>query len=40
MKKGDKMKGLPMLADHLPNYNAFQFGKQNRMPFPKSTWKA
>ena len=23
-----------------PNCNACQFGKQNRMPFPKSTWRA
>ena len=40
MKKKDMTRGLPTLADNLPNCNACQFGKQNRMSFPKSTWKA
>lgn len=34
------IRGLPVIVDHLPKCNACRFGKQNRMPFPKSTWKA
>ena len=28
------------LDDHIPNRKACQFGKQNRKPFPKVTWRA
>ncbi|KAL5758543.1 hypothetical protein ACOSP7_021154 [Xanthoceras sorbifolium] len=40
MKKNDMIRGLPTLVDYIPNCHACQFGKQNRMPFPKSTWRA
>ena len=40
MKRKDMTRGFPVLADHLPNCNACKYGKQNRMPFPTSTWKA
>ena len=40
MKKKHMTRGPPVFSDHLPNCNACQFGKQNRMPFPKSTWRA
>lgn len=40
MKKNDMIRGLPFLADHIPNCHACQFGKPNRMPFHKSTWRA
>jgi len=40
MKKNDLIRGLPVLADHIPNCHACQFGKQNRFPFPNSTWRA
>lgn len=37
-----KMMGndLPEFEDHIPNCKACQYGKQNRKPFPKSTWRA
>ncbi|RVW28113.1 Retrovirus-related Pol polyprotein from transposon RE2 [Vitis vinifera] len=28
------------LDDHVPNCKAYQFGKKNRKPFPKATWRA
>jgi hypothetical protein len=37
IKKHDVVKGVPSFTDHLPNCNAYQFGKQNRKLFPKST---
>jgi len=40
LKKKDMSRGLPVLSDHLPNCNACQFGKQNRIPFPKTVWRA
>jgi hypothetical protein len=40
MKKNEVIRGLPVLADQIPNCHACQFGKQKRLPFPKSTWKA
>ena len=40
MKKKDMTRGLVVFSDHLLNCIAYQFGKQNRMPFPKSTWRA
>ena len=40
MKKKELSNGLPVFADHLSNCHACQFGKQNRKPFPKSTWRA
>ena len=40
LKKKDMLRGLPVLSDHLPNCNACQFGKQNRIPFPKTVWRA
>lgn len=39
MKKRYMTRGLPILSDHLPNCNVCQFGKQNRMPFPKIVWR-
>jgi microsomal dipeptidase-like Zn-dependent dipeptidase len=39
MKKNDVVKGLPLFTDQLPNYQTCQFGKQNRKPFPRSTWR-
>jgi hypothetical protein len=35
MKKNDVVKGVPLFIDQLPNYQAYQFGKQSRKPFPK-----
>jgi len=40
MKGKDMIEGLPVLSDHLPNCNACQFGKQNRVSFPKTVWRA
>jgi len=40
MEKKDMTRGLPVLSNHLPNCNACQFGKQHRLPFPKTTWRA
>jgi len=40
IKKHDVVKGVPSFTDHLPNYNACQFGKQSRKPFPKSIWRS
>lgn len=39
LKKEDMTRGLPTLVDHLPSCQACQFGKQNRKPFPKSSWR-
>jgi hypothetical protein len=36
MEKKDMVRGLPVLSNHLPNCDACQFGKQNKLPFPKS----
>jgi transposase InsO family protein len=40
MKKHDAVRGVPPFTDLLPNCNACQFSKQNRKPFPKSTWRS
>ena len=40
LQKNDMTRDLPELDDHVPNCIACQFGKQNRLPFPKSTWRA
>jgi hypothetical protein len=40
IKKHDAVKGMPPFTNPLPNCNACQFGKQNRKPFPKSTWRS
>jgi len=40
MKKNEVIRGLPVLADQIPNYHACQFGNKKRLPFLKSTWKA
>jgi hypothetical protein len=40
MKKHDAVRGVPPFTNLLPNCNACQFGKQNRKPFPKSTWRS
>jgi hypothetical protein len=40
MKKNEMIRGLPVLADQIPNCHACQFGRQKRLSFPKSTWKA
>jgi hypothetical protein len=40
MKKHEAVRGVPSFTDLLPNCNACQFGKQNRKPFPKSTWRS
>jgi len=40
MEKKDMTRGLPILSNHLSNCNACQFGKQNILPFPKTTWRA
>jgi len=40
LKKKELTIGLPSFADHLPSCHACQFGKQNRRPFPNSTWRA
>ncbi|KAJ8764755.1 hypothetical protein K2173_009149 [Erythroxylum novogranatense] len=40
MKKNEMTRGLPILVNQLPNCHACHFGKQNRLPFPKSTWRA
>jgi hypothetical protein len=37
IKKHDVVKGVSSFTDHLPNCNAYQFGKQNRKLFPKLT---
>lgn len=34
------MRDLPVFDDRLPNCNAYQFGKQNRISFFKSTRRA
>jgi hypothetical protein len=40
MKIHEAVRGVPSFSDLLPNCNACQFGKQNRKPFPKSTWRS
>ncbi|RVW80158.1 Retrovirus-related Pol polyprotein from transposon TNT 1-94 [Vitis vinifera] len=40
MKSKMMANDLPYLDDHIPNCKACQFGKQNRKPFPKATWRA
>ncbi|KAL4282230.1 hypothetical protein GQ457_03G037800 [Hibiscus cannabinus] len=40
MKKTDMIRGMPELDNHLPNCVACHFGKQNRLSFPNSTWRA
>lgn len=40
MQKYDMARGLPELDDILPSCPACQFGKQKRLPFPKSSWRA
>lgn len=40
MKRKEMIRDLPILAEKLPNCNACQFGKQTRLPFLKSTWRA
>ncbi|XP_061352342.1 uncharacterized protein LOC133297245 [Gastrolobium bilobum] len=43
LMKKELSNDLPTFADYLPtfaNCNAFQFGKQNRNSFPKSSWRA
>jgi len=40
MKKNEVIRGLPVLADQIPNCHTCQIGKQKRLPFPKSIWKA
>jgi len=39
MQKKGLAKGLPPLEEELPSCEACQFGKQTRLPFPKSTWR-
>ena len=40
MQERELTVGLPTFGDHLPNCHACQYGKQNRRPFPKSSWRA
>jgi hypothetical protein len=40
IKKHDTVRGVPPFTNPLPNCNACQFGKQNRKPFPKSTYRS
>ena len=40
MKVHEAVRGIPSFTDLKLNCNACQFGKQNRMPFPRSTWRA
>ena len=40
MKKKEMTRDFSMIAADLPNCDACQFGKQNRLPFPKSSWRA
>ena len=41
IKQHDVVKGVPpAFTDSLPNCNGCQFGKKNRKPFPKSTWRS
>jgi len=40
MEKKDMTRGLPVLSNHLSNCKDRQFGKQNILPFPKTTWRA
>ncbi|KAH9699455.1 hypothetical protein KPL71_024353 [Citrus sinensis] len=40
MKSKGMANDLPELDDYIQNCKACQFGKQNRRPFPKATWRA
>jgi hypothetical protein len=40
MQERELIIGLPTFEDHLPICHACQYGKQNRRPFPKSSWRA
>ena len=40
MQERELIVGLPTFEDHLPICHACQYGKQNRRPFPKSSWRA
>ena len=40
MKSKIMVNDLSDLDDHIPNCKACQFGKQNRKPLPKVTWRA
>jgi hypothetical protein len=40
LKSKEMANDLPELDDHISNCKACQFGKQNRKPFPKTTWRS
>lgn len=40
MRKHNLVKGLPSLEDHLSSYSACQYGKQSRLSFPQTSWRA
>ena len=40
MQKMKIVKDLPILEVHSSNCLAYQYGKQNRLPFSKTTWRA
>jgi len=40
MQRKELVHGLPHLDSKLPSYEACQYGKQARLPFKQSTWRA
>jgi len=40
MQRKQFVQDLPPLEEHLPSCQACQFGKQTRLPFPKTSWRA
>lgn len=39
-KKNNIVEGLPSLEDHVSSCSACQYGRQSRLPFPQSSWRA
>ena len=40
MKENQLTKGLPILEKNLPACEAYRYGKQTRLPFQNSSWRA